>query len=155
MLEDTDIDFTDGNIILDGEIVNSKIRTSEISEAASAVSALPPVREKLVQLQREMGNRKSVIMDGRDIGTNVLKDAEYKFFLTAEPEERAERRYKEMLEKGEQVSYRQVLEDIKKRDYNDTTRKMNPLRKADDAVELDTSGMTVEEVVKEVLNNIK
>ncbi len=154
MLEDTDIDFTEGNIILDGEVVNDSIRTSEISKMASECSALPTVRKKLVELQRNMGSRKSVIMDGRDIGTNVLKDAEYKFFLTASPEERADRRYRELAEKGEDISYEQVLEDIKKRDRDDTTRKIDPLRKAEDATEIDTTGMSVEDVIENVLNNI-
>lgn len=155
MLEDTDIDFTEGNIILDGEVVNDSIRTSEISKMASECSALPTVRKKLVELQRNMGSRKSVIMDGRDIGTNVLKDAEYKFFLTASPEERADRRYRELAEKGEDISYEQVLEDIKKRDRDDTTRKIDPLRKAEDATEIDTTGMSVEDVIENVLNNIR
>ena len=93
MLADTDIDFRDGDIFLDGRKVNDVIRTSEVAKMASECSVLPDVRAKLVDLQRQMGSRKSVIMDGRDIGTNVLKDAEYKFFLTASAEERAERRY--------------------------------------------------------------
>ena len=134
LLESTDIDFVNDDIILDGTVVNDKIRTSDISQRASECSALPEVREKLVQLQRSMGEKKSVIMDGRDIATNVLKDAQYKFFLTASAEERADRRYKELVEKGERISYDEVLEDIKKRDHNDMTRKLNPLRKADDAL---------------------
>lgn len=155
MLDDTDIDFVQGDIILDGEVVNDKIRTSEISQQASVYSAIPEVREKLVELQRKMGTKKSVIMDGRDIGTNVLKDAEYKFFLTASAEERAERRHKELLEKGEEISFEEVLNDIKQRDHNDMTRKLNPLRKADDAIEVDTAGLTIEEVVGCVLKEIK
>lgn len=155
MLDDTDIDFVQGDIILDGEIVNDKIRTSEISQKASVYSAIPEVREKLVELQRKMGTKKSVIMDGRDIGTNVLKDAEYKFFLTASAEERAERRHKELLEKGEEISFEEVLNDIKQRDHNDMTRKLNPLKRADDAIEVDTAGLTIEEVVGCVLKEIK
>lgn len=155
MLDSTDIDFAKGDVILDGEVVNDKIRTSEISQQASIYSAIPEVREKLVELQRKMGTKKSVIMDGRDIGTNVLKDAEYKFFLTASAEERAERRHKELLEKGEEISFEEVLNDIKKRDHNDMTRELNPLRKADDAMEVDTAGLTIEEVVGCVLKEIK
>lgn len=155
ILDDTDIDFYEGSIILDGKAVDDKIRTSEISKMASLCSALPAVREKLVDLQRRMGEKKSVIMDGRDIGTNVFRDAEYKFFLTASPEERADRRFKELREKGESVSYEKVLEDIKQRDYNDSTRKLNPLRKADDALEIDTTGLSVEDVVDNVLKEIK
>lgn len=154
LLDSTDIDFVGGDIILDGEKVNDKIRTPEISKAASIYSALPEVRKKLVDIQRSMGNRKSVIMDGRDIGTNVLKDAEYKFFLTASAEERADRRYRELSEKGEDVSREKVLADIKARDYSDSTRELNPLKKAADAVELDTTGMSIDEVVEYVLKEI-
>lgn len=151
MLDNTDIDFVQGDIILDGEVINDKIRTPEISMMASQVSAKGPVRAKLVDIQRAMGTRKSIIMDGRDIGTNVLKDAEYKIFLTASAEERADRRFKELTEKGEQVTYEEVLEDIKQRDHNDMTRELNPLRKADDAIEVDTTGLGIEQVVEAVL----
>ena len=155
MLDNTEIDFAHGDIILDGTVVNDKIRTPDISQRASVCSAIPEVREKLVQLQRAMGAKKSVIMDGRDIATNVLKDAQYKFFLTASPEERAERRYKELLEKGEDVTFDEVLADIKKRDHNDMTRKLNPLRKADDALEVDTTGLSIEEVIDHILKERK
>ena len=155
MLSSTDIDFVNGDIILDGEIVNSLIRTPEVSMLASKCSALPLVREKLVEIQRGMGARKSVIMDGRDIGTNVLKDAEYKVFLTASAEERANRRFKELQEKGDNQSYDDVLADIRQRDYNDTTRKLNPLAKAEDALELNTDGMDIQQVVQAVLDLIK
>lgn len=155
MLEKTDIDFSHGDIILDGRVVNDKIRTSEISKKASECSALPEVREKLVEIQRGMGMKKSVIMDGRDIGNNVLKDAEYKFFLTASAEERAERRHKELLEKGEDISFDEVLEDINRRDHNDMTRKLNPLRKAEDAIEVDTTGLSIEEVINRILKEIR
>ena len=155
ILDDTDIDFADGNIILDGETVNDLIRTPEMSERASRFSAIPAVRAKLVELQRGMGMKKSVIMDGRDIGTNVLKDAEYKFFLTATAEERAERRYKELKEKGENISFEEVLEDIKQRDYRDMTRELNPLKKADDALEVDTTGLSIEEVTDRIVKEIR
>lgn len=155
MLADTDIDFRDGDIFLDGRKVNDVIRTSEVAKMASECSVLPDVRAKLVDLQRQMGSRKSVIMDGRDIGTNVLKDAEYKFFLTASAEERAERRYKELAEKGEKISFDEVLRDIKQRDHNDMTRKLNPLRKAEDAVEIDTTGLSIEEVINKVVTQIR
>ena len=112
---------------------------------AAVCSQIPAVREKLVQLQRGMGERKSVIMDGRDIGTNVLKDAEYKIYLTASAEERAHRRFLELQQKGEEQSYEAVLEDIRQRDHNDMTRELNPLCKADDAIELDNSNMTIAE----------
>lgn len=155
MLKDTDIDFVKGDIILDGAVVNDEIRTSEISRLASVCSAVSEVREKLVELQRSMGTKKSVIMDGRDIGTNVLKDAEYKIFLTASAQERAERRYSELLKRGESISYEDVLNDIQKRDYDDSTRALNPLRKADDAVEVDTTGLNIDEVVERVLKEIR
>lgn len=155
MLDTTEIDFSGGNIILDGKIINDKIRTPEISQKASQCSALPEVREKLVQLQRAMGQKKSVIMDGRDIGSNVLTDAEYKFFMTASAEERARRRYEELVEKGQDVVYEQILEDIMKRDHSDMTRDLNPLRKAEDAIEIDTTGMNIEEVTNYILKEIR
>jgi cytidylate kinase len=155
LLDSTDIDFVSGDIILDGEIVNDLIRTPEVSMLASKCAALPSVRAKLVEIQRGMGMRKSVIMDGRDIGTNVLKDAEYKIFLTASAEERAQRRFKELQEKGENQTYEEVLEDVKQRDHNDMTRELNPLRKADDAIELDTTGMGIDDVVAAVLDIVK
>lgn len=154
MLADTDIDFVNGDIILDGVIVNKEIRANDMSMMASNVSALPAVRAKLVELQRKMGQTKSIIMDGRDIGTNVLTDAEVKIFMTASPEERADRRYKELIEKGQDVTYDQILEDIKQRDHNDSTRALNPLRKADDAIELDTTGMNIDEVTEYILNEV-
>ena len=155
LMEDTDIDFADGDIILDGEIINDKIRTPEISKAASLYSAIPEVREKLVEIQRKMGMRKSVIMDGRDIGTNVFRDAEYKIFLTASAKERAERRFEELTAKGQKVDFNEVLRDIEKRDYDDMTRALNPLRKAEDAVEIDTTGLSIDEVIERVLKEIK
>lgn len=154
MLARTDIDFSAGNTILDGVVVNDKIRTPEISQMASAVSALPAVRSKLVELQKKMASDKSVIMDGRDIGTNVIQDAEYKFFLTASAEERAKRRYQELCEKGEEVSFERVLQDIKRRDENDSTRKLNPLRQAEDAILLDTTEMGIDDVVREILREV-
>lgn len=155
MLDNTDIDFSDGNIYLDGENVNTEIRTPEMSLMASKVAAIGDVRNKLVALQRNMGKTKSIIMDGRDIGNNVLTDAEFKFFMTASLEERADRRYKELIEKGEKVTFEEVLEDIKQRDYNDTHRKLNPLKAAEDAIMLDTTGMTIEEVVNNILSEVQ
>ena len=148
MLDDTDIDFSRGDVILDGRIINDLIRTPEISMAASACSALGCVRAKLVELQRKMGQKKSVIMDGRDICEVVLPDAEYKYYLTATAQERARRRTAELIEKGQQVDYDQVLTDIQQRDYNDMNRAITPLRKAADAVEIDSTHMSVEEVVE-------
>ena len=155
MLDATRIDFRGGDIYLDEQVVNDLIRTPEMSMMASACSQIPAVRQKLVEIQRGMGMRKSVIMDGRDIGTNVLKDAEYKIYLTASAEERARRRFLELQEKGEDQSFEDVLEDIRQRDHNDMTRQINPLRKAEDAVELDTTGMEIDQVVEAVLKIVR
>ena len=150
MLDETEIDFREGNLYLDGKLIGNEIRTPEMSMMASVCSQIPAVREKLVELQRGMGQRKSVIMDGRDIGTNVLKDAEYKIYLTASAEERARRRFLELQAKGEDQSYEAVLEDIRQRDHSDMTRELNPLRKAEDAVELNTDGLNIDQVVAKV-----
>ena len=154
VLENTDIDFSDGHIILDEEVVDGVIRTPEIARQASLVSQIPAVRKKLVDLQRNMGRTKSVIMDGRDIGNNVFPDAEFKFFLVASPEVRAERRCTELLEKGMTVSFEEVFKDIVERDNNDITRELNPLRKAEDAIEVDSSDMNIAEVVAYIYNII-
>lgn len=155
LLADTEIDFSKGDIILDGSVINDLIRTPEISMKASACSALGIVRKHLVKVQQEMGAKKSVIMDGRDIGIDVFPNAKYKFFITATAEERANRRYKELCEKGENVSYEETLESIIQRDYNDSHREVSPLRKADDAEEVDTTNMTIDEVVKYICDKIK
>lgn len=155
MMNKTEIDFSNGNIILDGEIVNDVIRTPEMSKMASIVSTKSVVREKLVLIQRNIAEGKSVIMDGRDIGTNVLKDAELKIFMTASSEERANRRYKELIEKGQKITFDEVHEDIKQRDYSDTHRKLNPLKAADDAVMLNTDGLNIEQVVEAILEEVE
>lgn len=155
LLDSTDIDFSKGNTILDGKIVNDVIRTPEISMAASNCSAIAEVRKKLVALQQAMGETKSVIMDGRDIGTVVFPAAPYKFFLSASEEERARRRFLELQAKGDNATYEEVLEDMKKRDYQDTTREVTPLRKADDAMEIDTTNLTIDEVVAVILKEVK
>ncbi len=154
MLRNTDVDFSDGRVYLDGEDVSDVIRTQEVSKAASDCSAFATVRRKLVELQQAMGKRKSVIMDGRDIGTVVLKDAEYKFYLTATAEERAMRRFKELQAKGSTDTYEKVLEDVNKRDYNDTHREVDPLRQAEDAVLIDSTDMSIEEVVDFVIEAV-
>ncbi len=155
MLDHTDIDFSKGNIYLDGAVINDLIRTPEISAMASACSALPMVRSKLVALQRQMGESKSIIMDGRDIGTNVLPHAEYKFFLTASPEVRARRRTLELQQKGQDVNYEAVLADIEKRDFADSNRSLNPLTQAKDALLINTTGIPLEECIQLVLSHIK
>lgn len=155
LLNSIDIDFRQGNIFLNDNNVEDKIRTSEMAMAASSCSKLLSVREKLVAMQRKMGETKSVIMDGRDIGTNVFKDAEFKFFITASAEERANRRYLELQAKGSNETYESVLVDIKQRDENDMTRKLNPLTIAEDAEKVDTTNMKVEEVVEYLYRKIK
>lgn len=155
LLTKTEIDFVDGEIILDGEVVSSLIRTPEVSMAASKVSAFAFVRKHMVAAQQKMSESKSVIMDGRDICTDVFPDAQYKYFVTANAEERARRRHKELLEKGQNAVYEQVLADIKERDHNDSTRAASPLKKADDAELLDTTNMTIDQVVNYICDKIK
>lgn len=133
------------DIYLNGENVEGQIRSLEVSNAVSAVSAEPAVREKLVCLQQKMGEKGGVVMDGRDIGTVVFPEADIKIFMTASPEVRARRRYVELLAKGEQATLDEVLNNLVRRDEADTTRAHSPLRRADDAVVLDNSDMTVEQ----------
>ncbi len=155
LLDETEIDFSKGDTLLDGKRVNDIIRTPEVSMMASKCSAIAAVRKKLVALQQKMGESKSVIMDGRDIGTVVFPKAKFKFFLVASPEERANRRFKELCEKGEKTTYEEVLEDINKRDHQDTTRAVTPLRKADDATEIDTTKLTIEQVTNIVIEEVQ
>ncbi len=152
-----ELSFTDGKqvILLDGEDVGDSIRTPEISMAASAVSAIPEVRSFLLETQRSMASKNSVIMDGRDIGTVILPNAEVKIFLTASPEARARRRYEELLAKGASVTYESVYSEMAERDKNDSTRAVAPCVPADDAVMLDNSDMTPEQTVDAVLDIIK
>ncbi|HDH96713.1 MAG TPA: (d)CMP kinase [Proteobacteria bacterium] len=139
-------------IYLNGEDVSGEIRTAEIGMWASWVSAMPSVRRALVAMQREMGKGGGVVMEGRDIGTNVFPDAEVKVFLVADEAERARRRYNELRARGEDVSFEQVLADQRKRDEQDSTRELNPLIKADDAVELDTTDLSPHEVVERIVD---
>lgn len=152
-----ELKFEDGKqtILLNGEDVGDSIRTPEISMAASAVSAIPAVREYLLNTQRDMAKKNSVIMDGRDIGTVILPQAEVKIFLTASPEARAKRRYEELVNKGQTVSYEQVYKEMVERDTNDSTRAVAPCVPAEDAILLDNSNITAEQTVDEVLKIIK
>ena len=134
-------------MLLNGEDVTGLIRTPEVSMATSACSAIPAVRAYLLQLQRDLAEKNNVLMDGRDIGTVVLPHAQVKIFLTASPEERARRRYEELCQKGEQVTYEEVLKDVVQRDYNDTNRAAAPLRQAEDALLADTTGKSLEESI--------
>lgn len=142
-------------IFLNGEDVSSLIRTPQVSVAASDVATCKCVRDKLVFLQRELAKKSDVIMDGRDIASNVLKDAQIKIFLTASSEKRAERRLLELLEKGEKVTFDEVHNDILYRDKNDSTRKESPLIKVDDAKLIDTGDLTLEQSIETVYNYIK
>ncbi len=151
MLKATDVECRGEQVFLDGKDVSLVIRTPEIAKAASKISAIAAVRQKLVSLQRSMGQNKNVVMDGRDIGTNVLKDAEVKIFLTASPQERARRRHQQLLEKGQKADFQKVLADINHRDHEDMTREIDPLCKAEDAIELDTTDMSIEEVVDTIV----
>ncbi|WP_405357067.1 (d)CMP kinase [Ruminococcus sp.] len=138
-------------VLLDGEDVSGLIRTPEISMMASAVSAIPEVRAYLLDLQRDMAHTNNVIMDGRDIGTVVLPDAKIKIFLSASPECRARRRYDELVEKGMDVKYEDILSDVIARDYADSHRDIAPLKPADDAINVDTSGEDLETSVNKLL----
>ena len=142
-------------IFLDGKDVTTKIRTPEVSMAASKVSAIGGVRKTLVDLQQTIAGSNNVVMDGRDIGTVVLPEAEIKIFLTATAEDRAMRRYIELREKGVDVSYQSVLEDMEKRDWQDTHRAESPLKAADDATVIDTSGQTLGESVQLITDFVK
>ncbi len=144
-----------GEIIVDGKHINDEIRTNEMSMAASKVSKLEKVRAALVAMQQKIAANKGYILDGRDIGTVVLTDAEVKIYLTASVEDRAMRRLLQNREKNIESNYEDILEDIKKRDYQDTHRKHSPLKKAEDAYEIDSSNMTLEEVVTQILTIIK
>lgn len=142
-------------VFVNGEDVSDRIRTPEMSMAASAVSALPPVREFLFHLQQDIAAKNNVIMDGRDIGTVVLPHADVKIFLSASAEARAERRRLELLEKGQDVTFDEVLADMKKRDYDDSHRAIAPLRQAEDAVAVDTTKLTLEESIAYMAEVIK
>ena len=157
MLENTKIQLaTDGSIFLDGEDVSDKIRTNEISLAASLVSKLAKVRRMLVERQQEMAKEKGFIMDGRDIGTVVLKDAEVKIYMTATPMARAKRRYDQNIAKNIPTgSIEEIAREIAERDLQDMTRENSPLKKADDAVEIDTSDMSIDEVTEYIYSLAK
>lgn len=149
---DIKIIYEDGvqKMFLGGVNVSEKIRREEVGNAASKVAKYPGVRKKLVKLQQELAKKYDVIMDGRDIGTMVLPDAQLKIYLTASVEKRAERRFKELLEKGLECRLEEIEKDIEQRDYNDMHRKESPLKKAEDAIEVDTSDMTIVEVTEAI-----
>ena len=152
-----DISYENGEqaVFLNGENVDAFLREERVGNAASAVSAVPRVRERLVQLQRELAESADVVMDGRDIGTVVLPDADLKIFLTASSRVRAERRYRELQEKGIEADLKTIQRDIEERDHRDMTRETSPLRQAEDAVVIDSSMMTVDEVIQNILDLIQ
>lgn len=154
-LDDITVDFTyiDGEqrVMLNGEDVSEDIRLPEASMAASNVSAIPAVREFLLELQRKIAREKDVLMDGRDIGTVILPDAQLKIFLTASAEVRAKRRYDELIAKGKEVNFDDVLKELRERDYQDSHREIAPLKQADDAILVDTSDMTFDEVKSKII----
>ncbi|MBM6874059.1 (d)CMP kinase [Fusobacterium mortiferum] len=150
MLKNTKLDIIGNQFFLNGKDVSEEIRTPRVSAIVSPVSAIKEVRVKLVDLQREISKGKSVILDGRDIGTVVFPNGDVKIFLVASPEERAKRRLKEYEEKGVEADYESVLASIKERDYLDSTRKESPLKKAEDAHEIDSSTMSIDEVVETI-----
>lgn len=143
------IKYIDGvqQVYLNGENVSSAIRQEMVGNMASKVATKKPVRDLLLQLQRDIAAANDVVMDGRDIGTNVLPDADLKIYLTASVDERAERRYKQLVEKGEKPDINKIKEDIEQRDYHDMNRDIAPLKQADDAIYLDSSDMTIDDVV--------
>ena len=154
-LEDVYIEYKDNKIFIDNKDVTEEIRGKEINQHVSLVSSFPYVRKKLVEAQQKTISNGNIIMDGRDIGTVVIPNADLKIFLTAHVEERAKRRHKEQINKGSSNQIDQVIEEIKRRDQKDSTRKESPLRKADDAIEIDTTNYSIEEVVEKIVQLIK
>lgn len=154
LLDDLNIDIRGNGFYLDDVDVSEEIRKPVVSENVSDVAAIREVREKMVDLQRKFSESKNVILDGRDIGTVVFPNANLKIFLVADAKERAKRRYRELIEKGENVEIEEIYENILKRDKIDSTRKESPLKKAKDAVEVDTTSKSIEEVKNEILRMV-
>lgn len=142
-------------ILLNGEDVSKEIRTKEVTSIVSQVSSIIPVREKMVEVQRKLANGKNVIVEGRDIGTVVFPNADIKIYLDASEEIRAQRRYKENQQNGIDTTYEEVLENVKMRDYNDMHKKVGALKKADDAIVVDSTNLTIDEVVEKIKDIIK
>ena len=155
LVDTMEMHFENDDLIINGVNVQEEITMPEISAIVSNYASIPEVRAKLVELQRNMSEKYDVIMDGRDIGTVVLKDSKFKFFLTASAEERANRRYKELTERGLEVNYDEILSEIIRRDTIDSTREVDPLRKADDAIEIDSSNYNINEVTEIICNYIE
>lgn len=159
MLESTAVELAHAGggtrVLLDGEDVSAKIRTAEVSQAASKVSSLRSVREKMVDLQRDVGRERDVVAEGRDMGTVVFPDAEVKVYLDATPEERATRRYRELCDNGERATFEETLREVRERDRRDTERAFSPLRPADGALRIDSTGLTVAAVVGLIVEEVQ
>ena len=156
LIQSTSITFKENKIYLDGTRVDDEIRKNIVNNHVSNIAKIKEVRDEMVTIQQELAKESNMIMDGRDIGTVVLPNANYKFYIIATVEERAKRRYKELIGKGEEdISYEKVLEEIKRRDTIDSTRDIAPLKKAPDAYEIDTTNKTIEESVRAIVNIIE
>jgi len=156
LLDSTDISFSNNHIYLDNKLVDDEIRDHRISDNVSYIASSKEVRERMVSLQQEMASRKSVVMDGRDITTVVLPDADYKFFVTASVEERGRRRYLELIDKGvDSITLEGIIEDIRRRDEIDSTREESPLTRTEDSILVDTTDLSIEETVDLIINLVK
>lgn len=155
LIKQIEIKIEGKRVYIDNEDVSDDIRSIEVTNEVSRIAKIPEIRHVMIQLQREMAKNKGVVMDGRDIGTIVLPDAKYKFFLTADVRERAIRRYREMIRKWHDVTLEQVEKDIEYRDFQDKNRDYSPLKAAEDAVIIDTTNKTIQQVVEEIIDVIK
>lgn len=152
--KETEIDFRDNCIYLDGRAVNEEIREERVSRNVSYVAAIPEIRKLMVDIQRKISRNRNVVMDGRDVGTVIFPKADVKFYITASVEERAARRYNELKQKGYEAEIQDIRSEIAKRDHIDSTRSDSPLKAASDAIIIDTTGKSIEEVLDEVISNI-
>lgn len=155
IISSTNIDYNNNNVYLDGNNVEEYIRNEKVSKMASDISKNQSIREWLVLLQRQIAGKKDIIMDGRDIATVVFPNADFKFYITASSEIRAKRRYDELKQKDNNITFEQILRDVNDRDYNDTTRKNSPLKIADDSIVIDTSSMDIDKVLVKLTNIIE
>lgn len=155
MAEETDIDFRRNSIYLDGKAADTEIREEDVNRNVSYIAAIPEVRKLMVTLQRKISRNKNVVMDGRDVGTVIFPSANLKFYITATVEERAERRYNELKQKGYDAEFQDIKSQIEKRDHTDSTRSESPLKAASDAITIDTTGKSIEEVLGEVISHIE
>lgn len=155
LCKNTDLKFENNSIFIDGQCVDDDIRTLQVSSKVSYVARIPGVRFHLVELQRKMGKGDNVVLDGRDVGTQIFPNTKYKYYLNAAVETRAKRRYDELILKGVKASFEAIVEDVRNRDKIDSTRVVSPLIKASDAIEIDSTNMTIEEVVDFIVNDVR